>query len=215
MLFFMGKFLYQLVFLLLLAPCITFGQYHKLVKYRNSNIGVEVKGKEFKLAKAYCTCFNKPKYSTNQRLDFFPFNKAATVKLISFAIPLDTPIYTALAPSRYVLNQKSVIESKLLSISAVDSLTDILYNVGYSPIKLNFKLVSTGYGCYSPRNAILFLDSNGEINEYIELCFDCEKYYLSSAKIKNTEYCEQKYDMLKAFFLSQGIKYGTTEPKGR
>jgi hypothetical protein len=57
------------------------------------------------------------------------------------------------------------------------------------------------------------MDANGKVTQYIELCFECQRSYLSSRKIKNAIYCEQKYELLKNYFLSQGIKYGTILPK--
>ncbi|MFD2147811.1 hypothetical protein [Mucilaginibacter antarcticus] len=209
----------RLILLSLLIPCLAFGQHTKGVKRGKYYIGVDLKGKEAVLANKYCTCFNNHKYNPTQRRSFFPFNKAASVRLISFTLPSDinqpddySLAYTPVSAGHYKINTRQIKESKILSGAAVDSLTDMMYNVGYTPIKLNFKLVSARYNCYDPHNAILFFNNEGEVNEYIELCFDCERYFLSSSKIKNTIYCDQKYDMLKGFFVAQGIKYGTVLP---
>lgn len=160
-------------------------------------------------------CFNSHKYTEKQRASFFPFNEASTVKLVSF--PFDTRdsinIFTPIAVNNFIVDNDKIIESRILAKKGIDSLTDILYNVGKTPVG---KLPMEIYGeikCYAPRNAILFINSEGVVTQYIELCFGCQKYYFSSRKIKSMEYCEQKYEMLKQFFLKQGIQYGTILPK--
>ena len=174
-------------------------------------IGVELKGKEAVLAKKYMTCLNTHRFNAKERRTFFPFSPAVSVKLISYRS--DTFSIKPIALNHFSIDTTLVKESRQLTSAGIDSLTDILYNVGYTPIKLPFKLVDPGHSCYNPRNAILFLNAAGEVTQYIQYCFECERYFLSSSQIKNTEYCEQKFEMLKQFFLKQGIQYGTIQPK--
>ncbi|MBD1364056.1 hypothetical protein IDJ77_09570 [Mucilaginibacter sp. ZT4R22] len=180
-------------------------------------------------------CLHTNRYSAKERRSFFPFANAGKIKLISFEYtePHDPIIYgsegkiisgsqvdsdtvaviAALAPNRFAVNYRKIKEEKTLSGGGIDSLTDILYNVGYTPVKGTFYRIEKEMSCYEPRNAILFLDSAGNITQYIKFCFQCWKYYYSSSKTKPVEYCEQKYDMLRTFFIKRGVKYGaeTTE----
>jgi hypothetical protein len=41
------------------------------------------------------------------------------------------------------------------------------------------------------------------------VCFECLNYRSQSEKINVGAYCDQKFDLLKKFFLDAGIKYGT------
>ena len=119
-------------------------------------------------------------------------------------------VFTAIKPGEFVVDYRRIEEFRDLSKKAIDSLTDILYNIGYTPIKCSIYISDEGTSCYEPRNAILFLDKHGKVIQYIELCFTCKRYFLSSAKIKNGIYCHQKFEMLKNYFLAQGINYGTS-----
>ncbi|MFD0749836.1 hypothetical protein ACFQZS_06760 [Mucilaginibacter calamicampi] len=197
----------NITLLFLLSSTLVYSQYAKL----KGMIGVELTGKEAALAKKYMTCINTGRYNSTQRRKFIPFASSTAVTLISFRSDY-SPI-KPVAVNNFSIDTKLVKESRQLTSSEIDSLTDILFNVGYSPVKLPFKLIDPGFTCYEPRNAILFADAKGRITHYIEYCFECQKYYLSSSKIMNTEYCEQKYDMLRKFFLKSGITYGTTTVK--
>jgi len=84
-----------------------------------------------------------------------------------------------------------------------------MYNFGFTPVRGAYLQIDRERACCNPRNAVLFMDANGKVTQYIEFCFECHHYYLSSRKVENAIYCEQKYDLLKSYFLVQGIKYGT------
>jgi hypothetical protein len=95
-------------------------------------------------------------------------------------------------------------ETKTLSNNQVDTLTDLLYNQSYTgPFYTNQKS-----GCYNPRNAVLFLDSSHQAFAFIELCFECQGHRLSSTKVKAGDFCNQKYDLLREFFATNGISFG-------
>jgi len=184
-----------LAFVLMLIPCIVVGQHkllppHLLIK------------EEYKLAEMYSQCHYSAKYNAKQRRSFFPFSTAATIKLVSF---IDTVrIYKPIAVDNFEIDYNKVFNSKTLSAAGIDSLTDIMYNVGFTPVNGSYTVTVSERMCYNPRNAILFIDANGTVTQYIEFCFECHRYYLSSRKIKNAIYCEQKYDLLSNFFLLQG-----------
>ncbi|RYU90113.1 hypothetical protein EWM62_11260 [Mucilaginibacter terrigena] len=221
---------FPVIFIALLLPCLLFGQNRKRLPKPQIQRPSEVENRK---AEQNFQCLYINKYSAKERLLFFPFSIASKIQLISFpATRLPDPVYgndgelievvsenidtvaliTPLAPNKFSINYRKVKEEKTLSSAGIDSLTDILYNVGYTPIKnLNYQMTEQGL-CYNPRNAILFIDNNGNVTQYIELCFQCKGYYYSSSKTKSIEYCEQKYRLLSTFFTSEGINHGTIEP---
>ena len=95
-------------------------------------------------------------------------------------------------------------EIRTMTLAQIDTLTDILYNYGHTG---NIWTTSKS-GCYIPRNAILFRDSDGKLIAFIEICFECQNTRESSDEISLGEPCEQKLDMLKALFKQVGIRYG-------
>ncbi len=205
----------NLTLLFILIPCIVFGQRKKILPPP----GPPPPESKEQIAwdKKHDRCFNTFSYDAKQRRAFFPFNSATTVKLISFNSD-DIP-YRPVAVNNFSIDSSKVKEGKLLSAAGIDSLTDIMYNVGFTPmkhkrprIKGELEVADPGSMCiFQPRHAILFIDSTGKVTQYISICFTCHQYYLSSRKIKYTVECENKYELLKSYFLSQGIKYATKQ----
>lgn len=165
--------------------------------------------KDEKIAEANFKCKRLNRYTASQRLKFYPFNVAKKIALISFN---DTTRFENKIPvKRTRIDYTKVREMKLLSKSDLDKLTDLLYNTGFTSTDYWISIKDPGGKCYNPRNAILFLDKNGNAFEFIEICFQCYGRVLSSKKVKDGEYCEQKFDLLKSFFLQQNIKIGTAK----
>lgn len=204
----------NLTLLFILIPCIVFGQQKKALPPPPGPPPPESK-EQMAWDKKHNNCFNTSKFNAKQRRAFFPFNSAVTVKLISFNSD-DIP-YQPVAVNNFSIDSSKVKEGKVLTAAGIDSLTDIMYNVGFTPmkhkrprIKGELEVADPGSMCiFQPRHAILFIDSTGKVTQYISICFTCHQYYLSSRKIKYTVECENKYDLLKSYFLSQGIKYRT------
>jgi hypothetical protein len=139
------------------------------------------------------------KYSEQKRLQFYPFNISDTIKLVSFRYHKNkSPI------NKDSLVTDSLLEIKTLGPYEIIKLTDILYN--------NFYKQSPNYGvsalCYLPRNAILFY-KGGKLKEFVEICFHCHNYELSSKEISMGDECTQKMEKLMKLFASSGIKFGT------
>ena len=161
--------------------------------------------KEIEKDKRNQNCVYKKKYSKTQRLQFFPFNKAAEIKLVSFEHPPDSVIMGGKIPMKNGdVDFTKLKEIKTIDKSEIDTLTDILFNEGYRGRFSSFS-EST---CYNPRNAILFIDSKGKTFGFIEICFECSGYRLSSKKIKAGDFCSQKYYYLRRFFAANGIVFG-------
>lgn len=166
--------------------------------------------KDDSLAHVNLQCLKTDLLSVAERNKKYPFNKATRIELISFtdtgailSIPL--PVKDGR------LDQSKIVDQKILHTAQINKLTDILFNVGRTPIP-NLKYTEhVGSGCYVPRNGIVFLDSNERVFAYIEICFECQQHRFSSKRIKPWDDCEQKHDMLRHFFAELGIKFGTSE----
>jgi hypothetical protein len=218
-----------LLFVMLLLPCFLFGQRRKLP------LPLPPSKQDWALAEKHNKCFHQNKYSATQRRAFFPFSTADTIKLISFEAPYtpndsiyedngkliivppiikdSIPVISPMAKNSFALNSRKVKEIKTLTMKGIDRLTDLLFNVGYTPVKnLDLEIADPGAKCYDPRNAILFMDGKGKVTQYLEICFGCQRHFWSSSKITDIEYCDNKYELLRKYFLAQGVKYGA-DPK--
>jgi hypothetical protein len=171
--------------------------------------------KQMETEKKNHDCINRQNKSFTSRLKNYPFNKASQIKLVSFLQKLDKVNgdnqnkFSELPKLNDTICYSKLYEVRTLSITEVDTLTDILYNVGFrGPV-----LRESEMSCYEPRNAILFIDKNGQTFEYIEICFECEKTTLSSDKIIVGDICNQKFGLIKKFFRKAGIIHGTSEEK--
>lgn len=148
-------------------------------------------------------CIYKPRYSPQKRLTFYPFNKSDTIKLISFKYHGEgyIPIKDSL------LVQDSLIEEKVLSKTGIDSLTDYFYNIYHRPVKGT--LIGHMTQCYFPRSAIVYLNKEGKVIEYMEICFHCMTYSIPDDKeLTFGLLCSQVLDKLYEFFQFQGLKFG-------
>lgn len=150
-------------------------------------------------------CIETTKYAAEDRRRFYPFDTSVVVKLVSFDNLKDSAFEHTLPMKGKEVDFSRITEEKTLNKDQIDKLTNILYNVTYKG-KI-FTL--SGAGCYNPRNAILFYDSSSHLLEFIELCFECYERRLSSEKISLGDWCNQKSDLLKSFFLAAGIEIGT------
>lgn len=192
---------------LLLAQYATIGQKNKLVIPGPKQLSK----KEAEAEDRNHNCIKKNATSFTTRLKKYPFNLSSQVQLVSFK--RDTinskqgDIRDSLPRMNDTICYSKLYEVKNLTLVQVDQLTDILYNYGYSgPIHIGYSS-----NCYIPRNAILFLDNNGKVIEYIEICFECSETRQSSSKISLGDMCEQKMEMLKGFFKKVGVEYGVTK----
>ncbi|RZL42192.1 MAG: hypothetical protein EOP00_23765 [Pedobacter sp.] len=158
--------------------------------------------------------------SIEKRLKNYPFSSATKIKLISFnlyesasAEPIITEINNPLPfrknpsielPS--IMNQKDLVginQSKTLTIAQINKLTDILYNT-CSKYNINRK---DAFGCYNPRNAIVFFDKEDMVFAYLEICFECKGNQARPAKLTEfPEFCSYSYNGLEKFFNRNGIE---------
>ena len=161
--------------------------------------------------------------SLSQRLSSTPFRQTSSIMLVSFNLKfndemqiekivdsLKTDIHLnkdkiddfsqILNKDNNVLNK--IDQKKLLNLKEIIDLTDILFNTCAHHKINHFNEI----GCYFPRNAILFLDSNNNIISYMEICFECRKIKMSSVVLKQKYICDFLLSDLETFFNKVGIK---------
>jgi len=151
-------------------------------------------------------CFYRVNYSEEQRLKMYPFNVSDTVVLVSFRYH----------KNNYPIRENSIITDSLfqkliLTISQVNQFTDVLYN-NITKNRGNPKAVQIASvnECNEPINAILFIDKAGKLKAYVLICFHCRRFEQHPENGDwNLDFFDQKFDMIRQFFVSAGIKYGT------
>jgi cytochrome oxidase Cu insertion factor (SCO1/SenC/PrrC family) len=160
-------------------------------------------------------CYHNGKLKPSERLKNYPFNEAQKVLLVSFDEEADwekqhgtgglienyTPVF------RDTLFENKLHEKQQLSKAGIDSLTDVLYSFSYKKTPS----VEKDKDCYQPRNAIVFINKDGQAFAFIEVCFECQNYKTSDAKILTGDFCEGKYELLRNFFKKEGIKTGVVK----
>lgn len=159
-----------------------------------------------------------------KRLNSNPFYKTSSIMLVSFNLKFNDDIQIEKITDSLkikdfikdgeiddfskILNHDNsdllskINQKKLLNLKEIIDLTDILFNT-CSRHKINH---FNEIGCYYPRNAILFLDNNNNIIDYIEICFECRKIKTSSLILKQKEICDFLLSDLETYFNKIGIK---------
>lgn len=148
-------------------------------------------------------CVYTSKYSAEQLRKFYPFDIAKSISIVSFES--DSAFINTLPIVKGEIDYTQIRESKVLNTEQIDSLASIFYNVSYR----GEIIWTSSAGCYNPRNAVLFFDSNNHLLEFIELCFECHGHRVSSDQITIGDDCSGKFAMIKAFFFKNGIRVGT------
>lgn len=192
----------KLTILLLLLTSCTF--------YSQNNLDSILKNPEYNCKKTKNTSFEKLALT-------FPLNKTTKVQIVSFEYKNvmiteegkeDKQILIDSLPRiGNKLDYKNIKECKNLELINIIELSEILYNFNYNPKK--DKTISVA-SCYMPRNAIVFLDSEENIIEFIEICFECGGHYVFRES-NFGEFCDGKIQLIKNFFIAMQMKYGLIE----
>lgn len=167
-------------------------------------------------------CVFTEKYTVHQRLQRYPFSKASKILAVSFetfdlrpdvliddTIPQiisDTIFTSSIHVLNGVLNYSSLKEVKELDSVQINKLTDIIYN---TRVKKPNRYASMGFSCYNPRNGLVFFDNKGRVFDYLQVCFECERFNSQSDRIGIGTWCNQKYELLRVFFKEVGLNFGT------
>lgn len=164
----------------------------------------------------FSDCGFKNKYSAQQRLAMYPFSKAVKVLAVSYKYSgIDTEEASDLKnfPRRGLhinngtLDTTTLIEIKKLQPGQTDELTNLIFNTDY---KNKWKFHSIEFGkCFEPRNALIFLNSDDKVIDYLEICFECKQNYSKSGLFDIGILCNQKYELFSNYFKSIGVSYGT------
>ena len=146
-------------------------------------------------------CVYRNKYTESQRRKIYPFDVSDTIKLVSFrSHNNENPV------RKGQVIEDSLIEHRVLSKEEIARLTDILYN--YVPRRPGN--IASVNQCFYPRNAILFIDKESKLREYVLICFHCRRAKASSyIKMGELDDCEQKFEMIRQFFISCDVQFGT------
>lgn len=165
------------------------------------------------LDKLNCTKLNKVNFNDLETL--YPFNSSS--KIIFTSYQNHTPGIIGDELTKFLdglhnqkidsISLKNFKEFKILDNNEKFKLLDIIYNYGYKAKPTIYE----GTKCYFPQNAILFIDSDGKLLAFIELCFGCNKFRTNNDQITVGEECSQKYNMIKQLFKDSGILYGIVE----
>jgi hypothetical protein len=185
----------KFLLLILLFPVFSFGQFRKLDTLPPGGYSKKV----LKIERKNHQCVKLQKKEFAEILKQYPYNSAAKVQLVSFKaekLPIEND----------TVNYSKLFEVIDLSFQQIDSLTNIIYNIGFGGTILIVEELS----CYNPRNGIIFIDSKGLAFEYIEICFECEQIIANSDKIDFGEICNEKFNLIKQQFNRAGIKHGTS-----
>ena len=145
-------------------------------------------------------CYRNGKMSKKQRRTIYPFNTAYRVRIISF----NTYITDLPVSNRYLVDSL-LIDNIVLTEEQTDGLTDILYNYNYS--KKTVITSQTSYGCYEPKHAIIFINEKEEIFAYLQVDTRCRHIITGLTEKSTGVFCENKFDLLEAFFRSVGITH--------
>jgi len=151
-------------------------------------------------------CFYRGKYSEEERMRMYPFSISDTVKLVSFRY------HKKNCPVREnTIITDSLLEEVILTKSQLNQFTDVLYNnITKNRGNPNADHIGSVAQCNEPRNAVLYVDKTGKLKAYVLICFHCSRFVKHPEKAEwNWDYCDQKFEMIRQFFVSAGIKYGT------
>jgi hypothetical protein len=180
----------------------------EVIKGRSEESGISGAGQHFNGVDENANCKERKSPTAEGRLTNYPFDRAAQIRLVSFDYRPDPHIVEHALPIKDDnVDTSNLNEQTTLSRQGVDSLTYILYNIGYAGKVSTSEMTM----CYDPRNAILFFDESGQVFEFMEICFRCHSVRLSSENIKTGQFCTQKYELLKEFFIRNEIEIGTVK----
>lgn len=157
------------------------------------------------------SCVKQDKLTVSERNKIYPYNISAKVVLATY-LPKEKGVsvmgsemqdyFRSLKEDRNLFDKKRFKDFIYLNDNQKNELTDIIFNYGYKK-NLNIGMHSL---CYMPNNAILFLDKDDNLLEFIEICFDCNEFRTSNEEITLGDKCMQKMNLLDDFFLKSGIK---------
>ncbi len=155
-------------------------------------------------------CVYDGKLDAKERLKKFPFNKAKKIMIVSFPAQFHKVSNDTLFTEKIPLRNEQIDFNEFKEIITlnkiqIDSLTDILYNNNF---KGKYGIIENSTCMFVPENAIIFFDSDDKYFAYIEICFENWDYKLNPDTMNIGYFCNGKFQLIRRFFESKGIKYG-------
>lgn len=159
-----------------------------------------------------------------QRNAIFPFSETEKVLLISYpnaeAYGLKIRDSINLTQYGYKIEKEFIFHdslySKVFDATKVvqlknedkNDLSNIMLNYNYKLINIKKPVVIYSASCYTPRNAILFLDKKNNVVSLLEICFECDKYYLFPKSNEFKDVLGVECDERLSFFRNMFDDYG-------
>jgi len=210
------KKMLQIILLLNFSFFTLFAQNTKLTKKKKAQKTNTIADWEKNYKVEIDDCGFSNKYTAQQRLAMYPFSKAAKVLAVSYKCRgMDTDELNALKkfPRRGlyinngILDTTTLIETKKLNTEQTNELTRLIFNIKYKN-KSEFDIEEFGK-CFEPRNALIILNSDDKVIDYLEICFECKQNNSKSERFNIGIICNQKYELFSNYFKSIGVSYGT------
>lgn len=132
--------------------------------------------------------------TVKERNSIFPFSEAKKVLLISYPnaeeYHLKRKNSVGLSEYGYKIEKEFIFHDSLkvklydatkiveLKSKTIKELSNLMFNYDYKIKASDTLLTISVVDCYTPRNAIIFLDKNEKVISVLEICFECIQYYL-------------------------------------
>lgn len=176
--------------------------------------------------------------TVEQRNATFPFNESKKIVLISYPNEesfmilgedgnYSTPQNDSLGFSKagfkiekefsFQINDtlpKSVYDAtKIVELNQIeiDEFSNWLINYDYQLVRKNKPVSISLANCYTPRNAVVFLNNDNKVISILEICFECGHYYLLPDPNKFGRTlgidCDEKLDYFKSLFEKKGFTF--------
>jgi hypothetical protein len=135
-----------------------------------------------------------------ERMNKYPFNKSTRIQIISFT----SDTLTRVPYKNKKLDWEQTKDSITLTKSQVDSLSNILFNVGCKADTVTFGInYAVGVDI-----AILFYNSQNQLADFVLICFECMNFSISTEKNRRElgKPCNQKIEIIKSFIKTTTLK---------
>ncbi|WP_188435083.1 hypothetical protein, partial [Chishuiella changwenlii] len=160
------------------------------------------------------SCKKTSNFSLENRLKNYPFNIS---KKIVFIYYIENNLKRERKPNgtqlTNYLNELKARETKfyihdvhqayVLNNTNIDELTNLFYNIGENEGTNVTMMIS---GCFYYKNAILFLDENNYLIDYIKFSFDCRREESSNSAVTTGKRCTYKFNLIENFFNKYAIR---------
>lgn len=154
------------------------------------------------------SCKKTSNISLSKRVENYPFNISKKIIFISYkqnkfgveGTEL-TNYLKSLKFNQLKFNIKDVNQAYFLDQNNIDELTNLFYNVGTT----DSNVTTMNSGCFTYKNAILFLDENDYLIEYIKFSFECSQIETSNKNVTTGKECTHKIFLIEDLFKKYNV----------